>query len=100
MVERQHDADAPAHRIAHDVDPAEPEMVDEVGGVPGQRRQVVRAGIGELGAGAMAAHVHGDGAVAGLGERVDPAGRAPVDRVVGGEAVDEEDRIALPVSIA
>ncbi len=41
MVERQHGADAAAHRIAHDVDAAEPEMVDEIGGVAGQRRQAV-----------------------------------------------------------
>jgi hypothetical protein len=45
---------------------------------------------------AVAAIVEGDRLVAGGLQRLDPAGIDPVDLAGGAEAVDQEDRAAVP----
>src|SRR5262249_60298309 len=65
--------------------------------VRGHERAVVGGGIVELARGAMAAIVERDHAPAGLGQRRDPAGMHPVDRGGRGEAVHQDDRLALPL---
>lgn len=95
VVDGEKRPDPAPHRIAHHVGAAEAQVIDQVRGVPGEQPEPVHFRVVELGALPVAADVHGDHPPPGPLQGVDPAGGAPVDDDVGGEAVDEEDRLAV-----
>ena len=55
--------------------------------------------VGRLVALPVAAIVEGDHPPAVVGQRLDPARIDPVDAMVGGEAVDQQDRLAAVVAL-
>ena len=67
-------------------------MVEQARRVGGHQRRMVGGGIGRFVALAVAAIVEGDHPPAVMGQRFDPTRIDPVDAMVGGEAVDEQDR--------
>ena len=98
-AERQERGDARAHRIAHHVGALDPEAPEEIGRVAGHQVGAIVARGVELLARAVAAVVEGDDPPPGMGQRLDPARIDPVDAMVRGEAVDEEDRLAAVVAL-
>ena len=94
MGEREEGGDARPHRIAHRVGPLDAEMVEQARRVGRHQRRMVGRRVGRLVALAVAAIVEGDHPPAVVGQRLDPARIDPVDAMVGGEAVDQQDRLA------
>ena len=92
--QRQEGGDARAHRVAHDVRAVDVQVRQKIGGVARHEiRAVVGRGI-ELLARAVPAIVERHDPPPGPGQGLDPARIDPVDAMVGGEAVDEQDRLA------
>jgi len=91
--------DASAHRIAHHVGALDPQARHEV-------RRVARHPIGTIVGGSVeflalpvAAVVERDDPAPGITERLHPARIDPVDAMVRGEAMDQEDRLAAVVAL-
>src|SRR3990170_8039108 len=97
MVEDEKRGDARAHRIAHHVGVADAEVVEYAPRVLRHDRRAIKARVVELLALSMSAIVVGDDAAPGLSERAHPTSIAPIGRDIGGEAVDEEDRLPFPL---
>ncbi len=95
MVESKHSRDPRPHRVAHDVGARDGKMIEKIGRVGRHQAEAVGVRIDELGAVAVAAHVHRHNPPPVADQGLDPAGGDPVDRGVGGKAVDEKDRVAL-----
>ena len=68
-------------------------MREQVGGVPNHQIEAIVGRSVELFALSVAAIVKRDDAAPGLGEGLDPARTHPVHAIVGGEAVNEQDRL-------
>ncbi len=92
---RQERRDARAHRIAHDMRALDAEMVEQRCRIRGHFGRRIVGLVIALRRRTMAAIVEGDGAVAGIVQRLEPARRHPVDIVAGGKAVDHQHRIAM-----
>src|SRR5439155_16690059 len=88
-----------AHRVADHVDGVEAEVVEE--GLYVAHHGVVGVGLGVVGLGrpAVAARVERDHATARGHDRIGDAGPYPVDRAVGREAVEEDDRWAFTLVV-
>src|SRR5215469_6333629 len=86
-----------AHGIAHDVGALEAEMLDQAANVLGHDRGMISGGVVELARLTVAAIVERDDTPPGARQRRHPAGRDPVHFLVRREAVDEYDRLALPL---
>ena len=94
MPRGEHRRDARAERIAHHVGAFEAEMPDQRRDIGRHHVGVVVGRIVKLGRLAMPAIVERDDAAVVARERRDPAGLHPVDLLVGGETVHQDDRIA------
>jgi hypothetical protein len=86
--------DPRAHRIAHDVGALDPQMRKEVDCIPGHEIGAIIGGRVELLALPMTAVVERHNAAPSLRQRFDPTRVDPVDAKVGGEAMNEQDRLA------
>jgi hypothetical protein len=96
MRQRQERSVACAHRVAHDVGTRQPKVIEQRAHILRHQLAVIGSRIVKLGRLAVAAIVERDDTAAGADERRDPAGIDPVHLFVGGKAVDEHDRLALP----
>ena len=95
--ERHMGRDPCAHGIAHHVGPPDAEMIEKPAAILRHAVGIVGLRVVELLALPMAPVVEGDDPVSGARQGLHPKRVDPVDRMVRGEAVDEQDRIALPL---
>src|SRR5215831_2992626 len=96
MRNGQNGRDPATERITHDVGALYLEMIEQCPHVLRHEAAVIGGRIVELGRRAMAAIVERDDAAARTCKRRYPAGIDPVHFLVGSEAMDEGDRLALP----
>src|SRR5215831_13934837 len=96
MRNGQNGRDPATERITHDVGARYLEMIEQCPHVLRHEAAVIGGRIVELGRRAMAAIVERDDAAARTCKRRYPAGIDPVHFLVGSEAMDEGDRLALP----
>ena len=89
--------DASAHGIAHHVGAGDAEMIEQAAPILRHGRRAIKCRVIELLALPVTPIVVSDDAAAGLRKGPHPAGADPVLRHIGGEAVNEQDGITLPL---
>jgi len=99
MAKRQIRGNPRTHRIAHDRQALVPQEVKQPHGVVGHIVREIELRIIEFARAAMASVVDGDRPPTGLLQRLDPARIHPVDDAGGGKSVDQEDRLAVAISL-
>jgi hypothetical protein len=95
VIEHRLHADASSHRVPQVVGHPDVEMVEQPAHVGGHDVHRVGGGVVGLVAGAVATAVETHDAKPGLGQRLLPACSDPVQLIVGGEAVHEDDGRAI-----
>ncbi|QTK78577.1 hypothetical protein AT6N2_C0719 [Agrobacterium tumefaciens] len=88
-----------AHGIAHHMGFRDAQMIEQRHRVVGHDRGIISLGIMWLVACAMAAIVDGNHPVAGVTQRLQPAGMHPVDIGAGRKAVDQQNRVTRRITL-
>ena len=94
LAQRQEGRNPRAHRIAHHVGAFDVKVLKQIGRVAGHQVRAVVGRLIELLARAVASIVERDHPPPGPGQGLHPARIDPVDAMVGGEAVDQQNRLA------